>query len=287
MRSVVLFFFVVLGYAGLCGNRLHASARYLWQEGYAAQSDTVSGEPAPDSTSFRTKTKSFYTSLRQMDLRSLDSVIRRLDPLAVFPGLAAMGTVTVPKGYLFLLVGFLAAGGVIIFVADIVQSRKRSVHLRKKRHDPGRGVSAFKMQLAFEAFVVTLFDPMYFHCRRTTPQSVLEGKSAEGKVPADLMFEFDYRDTRARFAVKCLYFSSASKGDVRLFYSERNEALTSGSDTPPLYFVLGFGGTPDDPRELFLLPAEKARRGVVRKETLAPYSKSGMFFYNRAANRLQ
>ena len=55
----------------------------------------------------------------------------------------------------------------------------------------------------------------------------------------------------------------------------------------PLYFVLGFGGAPDDPKELFLLPARDFSDGVVKKQVLKAHSKSGMFFYNRVAGKLQ
>jgi len=280
MRGASLLFFMLFGYAGLCRNG-PGWADTDDRQSAAFQSDTVSAEHRVDSAA----DESAFSSLR-VNLKSLDSAIRRVDPLVLFPNLASMGTVTMPKGYLFMLVAFLATGGVMIFVADVVRMGRRRRRARRRRRQANRTAGAFKMQVAFEAFVVTLFDPKYFHYQYKWPQSVLMGATAEGEVPADLEFEFDYRDVKARFTVKCLYFTSVSKGDVQLFYSTRNEWQGARSELP-VYFILGFGGKPDDPQELFLLPAEVAKRGVIRKEALAPYSKSGMFFYNVTTGRLQ
>ncbi len=280
MRGAGLLFFMLLGYAGLCRNGPDR-AESDYRQFVAFQSDTVSAEHHVDSAEDESALSSLW-----VNLQSLDSVIRRVDPLVLFPNLASMGTVTMPKGYVFMLVAFVATGGILIFVADVVRMGRRRSRARRRRRHANRAAGAFKMQVAFEAFVVTLFDPKYFRYQHKWPQSVLMGASSKGEVPADLEFEFDYRDVKARFTVKCLYFTSVSKGDVQLFYSTRNEWQGARSELP-VYFILGFGGKPDDPQELFLLPAEVAKRGVIRKDALAPYSKSGMFFYNVTTGRLQ
>ena len=54
-----------------------------------------------------------------------------------------------------------------------------------------------------------------------------------------------------------------------------------------VYYVLGFGGRPDDPQELFFLPAKSVKSEYMTKAMLRAYSKSGMFFYNRKMGRIQ
>lgn len=284
MRGMVFFFFLAaISFIGMGGD-------VSKEQGQGTRFETTSTDstraPLSDSTiTFRQATEAFITSLRKVNVAGLDAVMNAVDPLKLFPRLSAMGTVTVQKGYLFLLIGFLLTGGLMIFVAETIRGRSRTKRAGRRQPNADRIVGAFKMQVAFEEFVMTLFDPLYFRCHRAQSHTVLAGNTSEGAMPADLEFEFSHRDTYARFFVKCLYFTSTAKGDVRLFHATGGSLAVFGKDIP-LYFILGFGGTPDDPKELFLLPAEAARRGVVSKESLSPYSKSGMFFYNSVAERL-
>lgn len=234
---------------------------------------------------------SFLSSIRNnINLRALDSIMYAVDPLKMFPELSSMGMVTVPKGYVFALIAFLSFGGIMIFVADMIRSRKRRRPLVVKKSDKAdRVIRDFKMQSVFEAFAITLFDPLYFRHRRPRPERVLAGSVSEGETGHDLEFEFHYKETHARFAIKCLYFRNGAKNEVHLFPAQGRESFKGFEEEheTPLYFVLGFGGSPDDPRELFLLPAKDWPSGVVKKEALKAYSKSGMFFYNRVAAKLQ
>ena len=223
-------------------------------------------------------------------IETLDSLLKPVDPLTMFPQLSSMGLVIVPRGYVFLLVGFLAAGGLMIFIADSVRTRRRHREdiVSHKRSRKKRLFKDHEVQSVFEHFVITLFDPLYFRHRKRKLQPVLTDNTTGDDRDSDLEFEFHYKETQAKFRVMCQYYKEAP-GEIRLFssggYQLFREAVAAS--VIPHYLVLGFGGTPDDPRELFLVPADEIKREWIHKESLQSYSKSGMFFYNRVAGRLQ
>jgi hypothetical protein len=201
-----------------------------------------------------------------------------------------MGTITVPKGYVFILVGILAAGGLMIFIADTVRTKKKKTGtVLHKPDEADRVIADFKMQSVFESFVITLFDPLYFRHRRPKAERVLAGNTSEGDTGPDLEFDFNFKETHARFAIKCQYYKERLTHEIRLFSPRRLQVLRDFAEGReiPLYYILGFGGTPDDPKELFLVPAKAIKHEFVSKAALKPYSKSGMFFYNSNQGRLQ
>jgi hypothetical protein len=230
-------------------------------------------------------------SLFTSSTKELDTLLRSLDPLTIFPDLSRFGFITVPKGYVFILVGFLAVGGIMIFIADTLRAprKKKTGTVLQRPDEADRAIADFKMQSVFEAFVITLFDPLYFDHRRPKTERVLAGNASNGKSDPDLEFEFNHKDVRARFSVKCQYYKGAFTREVRLSSPKHLQSLhdfAEGRETP-FYYILGFGGAPDDPQELFLVPAKAIKHEVISKAALKPYSKSGMFFYNSNKGTLQ
>jgi hypothetical protein len=252
------------------------------------------GEPIEFETARQEADSAYHSDSfgSEMDtaIASLDSLLEPVDPLVIFPQLSSMGAVTLPKGYVYLLVGLLAIGGLMIFIADSVRSRNHDrpvVHKKsqkKRRFKPGH-----EMQSAFESFVITLFDPLYFQHSKQKSQAILTGNAPEIQSAPNLEFEFNYKETHARFAIKCQYFKSADIGQIQVFPPGRYQRFKDFENATgmALYFVLGFGGTPDDPKELFLVPASELKSELIRKDAIRRYSKSGMFFYNKVTGRLQ
>jgi hypothetical protein len=116
--------------------------------------------------------------------------------------------------------------------------------------------------------------------------NVVSGKEIEREPVADFEFDFHNKETRARFAIRCI-FEQQLPDEISLF-SERDvqyvKYLQQESD---LYFILGVGGAPDDPKELFLLPAKEVTRNAITMKELQPYRKHGMFFYSSTNQMLQ
>src|SRR5690606_29624966 len=86
------------------------------------------------------------------------------DVEGLFTGMSSFGTVTVPRSYVFILIAVLAIGGLTIFVADSLRAprRRRRVNGAVLHADAQHVVRDFRVQAAFESFVMTLFDPLFF-----------------------------------------------------------------------------------------------------------------------------
>lgn len=227
-------------------------------------------------------------------LESLVESFKAGDWAAVLAHITDAGMITVPKGYVFMLVGMLVVGGLMIFIADTVQrprkKKKKIYGVSLERADEADHVIRdFKMQSVFEAFVITLFDPLYFRHRRPKAERVLAGKVSEGETVPDLEFEFHQKDVRMRFAIKCVYYKKTGPSELQLFSPERQQAFRTFEEERrmDLYYILGIGGTPDDPKELYLVPAKAVESEFISKAALKPYWKSGMFYHNRATQKLQ
>jgi hypothetical protein len=208
--------------------------------------------------------------------------------------LSSLGMVIIPKGYILALVGILAIGGVMIFIADSVQSRRRRRRLATSPAQPRRDeaehvVQDFKMQSAFENFVITLFDPLYFKCFRAKAEHVYAGKTMQAESGPDLIFDFNQKETRGRFGITTQYYRHTPKNEVQLVSYDRQQYIRhfESEQEMDVYFVLGFGGRPDDPRELFFVPAKEVDSEYITQADLKRYSKSGMFYFNRKTGRIQ
>jgi len=209
---------------------------------------------------------------------------------ALFSDPLSMGMISIPRSYVFYLIALLGAGGLMIFIADSIQSRKRRRVRAPVSHDEAEHiVRDFRVQAAFESFVITLFDPLYFKSYRPKTEYVYAGKTVAAEKGPDLILDYRQKDAEVRFAITCQYYYHTAKNEVQLLSRERQEFIRQfeadrGMD---VYYVLGFGGKPDDPRELFFIPAKDVHDEYITRSQLRHYSKSGMFYYNRRTGRIQ
>lgn len=208
--------------------------------------------------------------------------------------LSSLGMVIIPRAYIFLLVGILGIGGLMIFIADSIYSRKRrrpmaSAPVASRRDEAEHVVQDFKLQSAFESFVITLFDPLYFKCYRAKAEHVYAGKTMQAETGPDLIFDFNQKETRGRFGITTQYYRHTPKNEVQLHSHDRQQFIREFESTRDMdvYYVLGFGGRPDDPRELFFVPAKDVNSEYITRAELRRYSKSGMFYFNRKTGRIQ
>ncbi|MGC1242795.1 MAG: hypothetical protein WA874_14485 [Chryseosolibacter sp.] len=212
------------------------------------------------------------------------------------PQSVSRDSITIPKIYVFIFLGILAAAGILLFIRrrprkPIPTEDYPMVPQNKavEADDAYNVIREFNMQSVFEAFVITLFDPLYFRHKRPKAERVLAGKRSEGETLPDLEFEFNHRDTHVRLAIKCLYYKNAGTNEFQLFSSERQEAFRHFEDESgmPMYYIVGIGGTPDDPKEIYLVPAKAVAKEFVTRMELKPFGKSGMFFYSGTEGRLR
>jgi hypothetical protein len=239
-----------------------------------------------------------------------------------FPDIFSPGrTVTIPVGYVVMLIAFIVAGGLIIFLTNSVRGRKHRVKTTTnyydagnaetltddktkpngKHHRNGNARASFndhlkistnrERQITFESFVMTLFDPMYFSYK------VLKARAAAMAIVVNdeqehlLEIQFRNKAGEARtFFVQCLFLNDILvERHVRLFSAERlslNRQAAADAQVD-LYYVVGMGGEPDHPTELYIIPGDLLKHETVLKDALKPFRKLGMFFYNSSTGKLQ
>lgn len=218
-----------------------------------------------------------------------DSTATNLMPSENLFARLSSGEVVVPRSYVFILVFILATGGLMMFVADFLQAQRMT---SPRAHDGAEHlVRNHKFQATFEAFVVTLFDPLFFKSFRPKAEYVLTGEEGGvevGKGP-DLVIDYSQNELRVRFAVACHYYRHPAKTEVELPSPAQQESIRKFQAELDMeaYYVLGFGGRPDDPKELFFVPASDIQSQYITRTQLKQYSKSGMFYYNRRTGRIQ
>lgn len=137
---------------------------------------------------------------------------------------------------------------------------------------------------AFEKFIVTKFSREYFHLIDWRSDKSYKGIFPAANSNPDMVYEYRHKETRIWFAVECKWRTSflgdaiqwadrRKEGNYRAFRQERDI---------PVFVVIGVGGSPGDPQEMFVLPLDAIPYNMfyLSKNFLMPFSKKpGSNFY--------
>ena len=112
----------------------------------------------------------------------------------------------------------------------------------------------------FENFVVDSFDRRYFHFRAARKSKNVRYTSTADD--PDLVLEYRHRDTNISFAVECKWRAGyldnavhwANTTKILNYYAYQNE------ENIPVFVVIGIGGTPNLPKELYVVPLSRIPR---------------------------
>jgi hypothetical protein len=184
-------------------------------------------------------------------------------------------TVDVRRDHVFALIGILFCGGLLIFVADRLGATKGRRSARRDTKSENE-FEQYKTQTDFQAFVLTLFDPLYFRCRRL----VHSDRDQSSHITQLIDFVFARKDVEATFLAQTVYRKNTTGNDVYIIDTrarKRCEHLQKELGKQ-LYFVIGVGGHPHDPHDIFLLPGAHVRESMTISQ-LMPYQKHGMFYW--------
>ncbi|WP_209332510.1 hypothetical protein [Lunatimonas salinarum] len=135
----------------------------------------------------------------------------------------------------------------------------------------------------FEKFVVRKFDKTYFDIRNWAGDKFVEGRYADTTTQPDIQLSLTLRGDSYPFAVECKWRSEPTGDFVRFANDgqlERYKAFAK-QENYPVFIVLGIGGKPADPAELYILPVHKLNKPVLHKAGLAKYRRkvdSDFFF---------
>ena len=146
---------------------------------------------------------------------------------------------------------------------------------------------------AFEKFVVKLFDPKFFNVMEWRGDKYVDGRYAVSSHFPDLEIEFFFkkRDVTERFAVECKWRNDYFKGGVQWAesYNIRNYQEFAREVKIPVFVVIGIGGSPGQPADVYVLPLKKATTPFLSTTELAPFKRrdpKAEFFYDYENDRL-
>ena len=135
----------------------------------------------------------------------------------------------------------------------------------------------------FEKFVVKKFDQKYFNIKEWASDKYVDGIYAESNQNPDLRLEFNHKQTKEEFSVECKYRSSLYNGMLEFAYPDQFKRYQQyeKSQKIPVFIVVGIGGEPTAPAELYVIPLRLMDSHKVQKEDLKEYAKDvdANFFY--------
>lgn len=147
-----------------------------------------------------------------------------------------------------------------------------------------------KAGLDFEKFVVQKFNQKFFAVRNWAGDKFVEGRYADTTTQPDIQLSLKLGKSSYPFAVECKW-RSQPKGDFVQFAEEvqleRYKAFAN-QENYPVFIVLGVGGKPSNPDELYIIPIKDLNKPVLHKSVLGKYRKKvdADFFFDRELQEL-
>lgn len=141
---------------------------------------------------------------------------------------------------------------------------------------------------AFEKWVVKRFSRDYFSIKEWRGDKYVDGIYAESTTNPDLEIEFRLGAMRKMFAVECKWRAAFDQGDQPFieWASERQIATYqefAASRSIPVFVVIGIGGRPDDPENVYVVNLKNLKYPKATAEYLSRFRRSkkdGDFFFD-------
>jgi hypothetical protein len=140
----------------------------------------------------------------------------------------------------------------------------------------------------FEKFVVQKFNRKYFKIIEWTGDKYINGIYAETSTQPDLRIKFSLYEIEKEFAVECKYRSYYYKGGIDWAKGNQRSNYQNYSEAKGIvtFVVIGVGGKPDNPDELFIVPLQELKSDFIGQTDLAQYIKKDFnenkFFFEPA-----
>ncbi len=101
----------------------------------------------------------------------------------------------------------------------------------------------------------------------------MDGRYADTTTQPDIQLALNLRGQSYPFAVECKWRSQPKDDFVRFANEGQLERYTAfgRKENCPVFIVLGIGGKPSDPAELYILPVQELDKSVLHKARLGKY----------------
>ena len=129
---------------------------------------------------------------------------------------------------------------------------------------------SFEKGQKFEDFILKKFNKRDFSLvKKTLPVPKFDGPIIENNLDPDFIFRF--RQNLEKFAVEAKFRSYL--GNYALIYPDQMARYNQFEEEEkiPVYIIIGLGGFPDNPNEMFLVPLKKAASRELTLEFLSKF----------------
>lgn len=147
---------------------------------------------------------------------------------------------------------------------------------------------------AFEKYIVKNFSPKYFTLQEWRSDKYVDGVYAVSNHFPDLevVFELKSKGVKEAFAIECKWRKNYFKNGVEWAknYQIENNKEYAEKVNIPVFVVIGMGGKPSKPNELFIVPLSEIKSNILTKSELEKYKKDSsntQFFWDYENNELR
>lgn len=137
----------------------------------------------------------------------------------------------------------------------------------------------------FEKYVVSLFDRNFFSIVHAQSDKSFDGRHVETNQNPDFVLRLETNSGWANIGVECKYRSKVNKNYPIQFcedYQLRNYQNFGYANEMNVFIVLGIGGTPSKPEEMYVFPIFDLRMNTMSYNALKSHFKrpGSSFFYD-------
>ena len=143
---------------------------------------------------------------------------------------------------------------------------------------------SYEKGVAFEEFIVSRFSKKYFSLKEWRGDKSSNGVYAQSNTYPDMEYTFKLHGETYNFAVECKWRAKYNKENkVEWSYEEQLARYRQFAKDKniPVFIVIGIGGTPSDPANVFVVPLASIKNVELSKSWLENYRhdlSKNMFF---------
>ena len=147
---------------------------------------------------------------------------------------------------------------------------------------------------AFESFVVKHFDKKFFTLQEWRGDKYVDGNYPVSSHFPDLEVSFKYKkeNINENFAIECKWRKNYFKKSIEWAYDYQIKNYKEYTEklNIPVFVVIGVGGEPNAPNEVFIIPLSKLKSNTISQEKLKSYKREiadKEFFWDFKKNSLR
>ncbi|MFT3845765.1 MAG: hypothetical protein QM725_11985 [Lacibacter sp.] len=135
----------------------------------------------------------------------------------------------------------------------------------------------------FERYVIERFDKTYFNLKEWRSDKIHKGIYPESNMNPDLVYDFASNSAKARFAVECKWRADLVNNKIEWAksYQLDNYRRFQQTERMPVFVVIGVGGQPNNPNDLYIIPLNEINSTYLNAYQLKKflrYGRSNFFF---------